>query len=425
MIDGPIKRLIITAPPGSAKTRYTSHLLPPFALMRHPRWQIIGASHTSQYAELVSRKVQDYIRDNEHVLEYGLRTEAVGEWETSKGGTYFGTGVGGPLPGRRSDLAILDDLIKGREDAESQNSRDKAWDWFWGSLRHRGKPNSRIVLMTTRWHEDDLAGRLMKYQPGVWRVVNMKAQAEEDDPLGRAPSEWLWNDPTDEYGFGAELPGRKAEMEANGRMREWWSQYQGTPRAPDGILFKVQKFPVLPALPAGGEFVRAWDLASTAKIGTMDPDWTVGVKLGRMPDRSFVIADVVRFRGTSNEVEQAIRATAQQDGHGVRIGLPQDPGQAGKAQIVYLTSKLEGYTVISSTESGSKETRAMPVVSQAEVGNVGVLDRPWRAALLDELAGFPSGAKDDQVDALSRAFAMLVGAGPMVITGDVLARFRR
>jgi predicted phage terminase large subunit-like protein len=100
--------------------------------------------------------------------------------------------------------------------------------------------------------------------------------------------------------------------------------------------------------------------------------------------------------------------TAAQDGRQVQIGLPQDPGQAGRAQVQFLTDRLMGHRVVSSTESGSKTTRAMPVVSQANAGNMSVLRGPWNRLFLEELQDFPGGAKDDQVDALARAFGMLV-----------------
>jgi predicted phage terminase large subunit-like protein len=116
---------------------------------------------------------------------------------------------------------------------------------------------------------------------------------------------------------------------------------------------------------------------------------------------------VVRLRGGPDEVEKAVLATASQDGRQVRVGLPQDPGQAGKAQIAYLTRKLAGYTVESSPETGDKATRASPVASQVNVGNISMLRGSWNLAFISELGDFPSGTKDDQVDALSRAFGML------------------
>lgn len=141
-----------------------------------------------------------------------------------------------------------------------------------------------------------------------------------------------------------------------------------------------------------------------------DPDWTVGLLLGRTDLGRYVIEDVVRFRGRPEEVERRILETATADGRGTVIGLPQDPGQAGKSQVAYLVSKLAGFQVAVSTESGSKATRAMPLVSQCNVGNLSLLTAAWNQRLIDEYRNFPAGRNDDQVDAGSRAFAMLVVA---------------
>lgn len=123
---------------------------------------------------------------------------------------------------------------------------------------------------------------------------------------------------------------------------------------------------------------------------------------------------MVRLRGSPHEVEQAIRNTASADGRMVPIGLPQDPGQAGKQQVAWLSSMLAGHRVVSSPETGSKLVRAGAVAGQVEAGNVAIVRANWNRALLDELRDFPTGRKDDQVDALSRAFSMLTEAAAPV-----------
>jgi predicted phage terminase large subunit-like protein len=175
-------------------------------------------------------------------------------------------------------------------------------------------------------------------------------------------------------------------------------------------LFKVSCLDFVDALPAGAlaPVVRAWDLAATdAKRGN-EPHWTVGVKLTKNSSGRYIVVDVIRLRGGPREVEDSIVAAARVDGRGVTIGLPIDPGQAGKSQVAYLTSQLAGYHVISSKETGAKATRAAPVASQVEVGNVTLLRANWNHAFVEELRDFPFGRKDDQVDALSHAFEMLL-----------------
>ena len=169
---------------------------------------------------------------------------------------------------------------------------------------------------------------------------------------------------------------------------------------------------------------RAWDLAATKDIGTRDPDWTVGTLLARHDDGRFVIEDVVRLRGSPDEVEATIVATASRDGRGVAIHLPQDPGQAGKAQVLYLTRKLVGHRVESKPVTGDKATRAAPLASQVNVGNVSMVRAGWNRALLDEMAGFPSAAHDDQVDAAALAFEALI-APPEPTRAISLGHMRR
>ena len=428
VIKGDIKRLIITMPPGSAKSTYTSKLLPPFALQNHPRWNIIGVSNVTKLAMSFSAAAQQHIRDNGHVLDYGLATEAVEEWSTTMGGTYKAAGIGATIVGKRADLAIIDDPVSGRDEVENIEQRDKVWDWYWGTLRQRLKPSGRIIVMATRWHADDLIGRLIALQPKLWTVVNIKAEAETDDPLNRAPGEWLWSDPDDPFGYGIELAGKKAEMETVGSMREWYSQFQGGPRPTEGALFKTGRIQVLDVAPElrGATICRGWDFAATKQTGTRDPDWTVGVKLARLPSGLYVVLDVFRDRGGPNDVAGWLNNLGRQDGTGVKISCPQDPGQAGKSQAAFFTQMLSGLNFEHSLETGDKATRASPVISQCNGGNLAIVKAPWNAPFLDELTGFPSGAKDDQVDALSRAFSIVgLAARPLVFSADVIAALGR
>lgn len=418
--QGRIKRLMIHMPPGGAKSTYGSVLFPPWFLAQRPGLDIIGASNTAPLAEGFSRRILNTIRDNRATLGYGLTREAAELWETSNRGTYRAAGVGAAIAGRRADGAIIDDPVKSREDVEGEGNREKQWAWFMGDLRTRLKPNAWIVIICTRWHEDDLAGRLLVRQPGLWEVLNLPAEAEADDPLGRAPGEWLWSD--DEYGYGASLVTAKREYEIAGQMRDWASLYQQRPVPLEGNLFKVHMIETLPACPRAALSVRAWDLAATVAASGRDPDWTAGVKLTRTVDGRFVVEDVVRLRGGPDEVEAAIVNTAKADGAGCKVSIPQDPGQAGKQQVLYLTRKLAGFMVDSSPETGDKTTRATSVASQANVGNLSMVAGPWNPAFKDELASFPSGTHDDQVDALSRGFGVVGMARTMVVNHSAVAQ---
>lgn len=392
-------------PPGSAKSTYTSILFPAWFMAQRPGAALITASHTATLAQDFSRRTQRLVREHAALLGYTADNRAADLWYTSHGCRVLSAGVGGAVTGSRADLALIDDPVKSREDADSERMRDVAWNWFRADLLTRLRPGGRIVLIMTRWHEDDLAGRLLADEPERWRVLRLPALAEAGDALGRAPGEPLW--PSWES-----LDVLDDKRRTLGE-RDWAALYQQTPRAAEGALFRTALIGAVDAATVGGRRVRAWDLAATAALGTRDPDWTVGVLMARHEDR-FVIEDVVRLRGGPDEVEAAIVATAARDGRGVPIHLPQDPGQAGKAQVLYLTRKLAGFRVESKPVTGDKGTRAAPLASQANVGNVTLVRAGWNRVFLDEAAGFPDAAHDDQVDAAALAFAALA-ASPLRI----------
>lgn len=424
--DGKIARLMVLMPPGSAKSTYVSKLFAAWYLARRRRALIIAASHTADLAEKISKEVQQYATDMSAPLGYNPATQSASGWQATNGGEYKAAGVGGPITGRRANLGLIDDPVKGPDDVANETQREKAWDWYNKVFRSRLTPKAPVVLVMTRWHQDDLGGRLLSAQRDMWDVVSLPAQAIEDDPLGREPGEWLWSD--DAYGYAADLQQVKAEFELNGAMRAWGALYQQNPQPAEGALFKIANIRLLPACPPISKEVRAWDLASTEQVGSRDPDWTAGVRLARLQDGTYCIRHVARDRGGPNDTLNLVKGTTQQDGRGVRVGLPQDPGQAGKFQVAYITRELAGFYVESSPETGDKETRAGPVASQCNVGNISIVaDGPngelsgWARRLLDELAAFPTGVKDDQVDALSRAFMMLsLAPPPMKVSAEAV-----
>ena len=397
---GEIDRLLVLMPPGSAKSTYGSVIFPAWWLSRHPRHSIIAASHTSDLAEHFARRVRTLATDHPDRLHYEITPSrrAAADWTTTRGGSYYAAGVRGPITGRRADLVLIDDPVKSHAEADSSTLRDNLWNWYRGDLLTRLKPRGRIVMIMTRWHQDDLGGRVLD-SADRWTVLKLPALAEPNDPLGREVDAPLWPESED----AAALARRRAAV----GPRVWQSLYQQDPRPDAGALFRIHLIETTETVTEPGRMVRAWDLAATAATEGRDPDWTVGLKLGRDAAGRFTIHDVVRFQGNPHEVEQAIRGTAHLDGRAVPVGIPQDPGQAGKQQVAWLTTLLAGYRVLSSPETGSKLLRAGSVAGQVEAGNLFIQRGSWNRVLLDELRDFPVGRKDDQVDALSRAFAML------------------
>jgi predicted phage terminase large subunit-like protein len=174
-----------------------------------------------------------------------------------------------------------------------------------------------------------------------------------------------------------------------------------------GLYFKKEWCVVVDEVPADLEIVRYWDLAATEKTEFNDPDWTVGIKLGRDKNGGFWLLDMVRARANPGDVERLLINIAAQDGNRVRIGFGQDPGQAGKSQALHLVRALSGFTVSAASESGDKITRLGPFSAQCRAGNVKILRGAWNEEVFRVLEGFPDLAHDDEVDACSGALEML------------------
>ncbi|MGH7155043.1 MAG: phage terminase large subunit [Acetobacteraceae bacterium] len=314
----------------------------------------------------------------------------------------------GPITGRRADLAILDDPIKSQFEIDSARSREFLWSWYRSDLTTRLKPRGRVVIVMTRWHEDDLAGRLLTHGASEWRLLRLPALAEAGDPLLRVPGEPLWPDWEDAVAL-------QRKRTAVGE-RVWSALFQQSPRPPYGSLFKADRIGVVdvPLSGALGRTVRAWDFAATSEAEGGDPDWTVGLKLARYKSDCWVVLDITKFRGSPLAVCDTLLSVAKADGSAVMISLPEDPGQAGKFQAREYIRRLAGYQVRASRESGSKIIRATPVAAQVEAGNILMARGAWNHVFVEELREFPHGRKDDQVDALSRAFMVLTeGAVPV------------
>lgn len=174
-----------------------------------------------------------------------------------------------------------------------------------------------------------------------------------------------------------------------------------------GMFFQRTYFEMVRALPKGTQAIRYWDRAATKETGSNDPDWTVGLKLEKDQHGVFYISDIVRLRESPLGVLNAIKNTALQDGFSVKIGIEQDPGQAGVSEADYLVRQLSGFPVYTNKVSKDKVTRALPVSSQCEANNVKMLIAKWNEEFFREAENFPEGAHDDQIDALSGAFNMM------------------
>jgi len=401
-----IKRLAVFMPPRHGKSQLCSRYFPAWLLGQMPDERIIQAGYGNTFAATWGRHTRNAIDEAHKLGVFGVRVDpaksSADEWEIlgHDGGMYC-VGMGGGVTGRGADLLTIDDPVKSREEADSLTYREKNWNWYTDDLYTRLHPGARVLLVATRWHHDDLPGRIIAHDQGRedWTIINLPALAEENDPLGRAPGEALW---PQRYDIAA-LEDRRATLGSYG----FAALYQQRPAPREGGMFKRHWFEIVDAAPAIGDKARGWDLAGTAEGG----DYTVGVR--GVKNGRFYIDDVRREQLGPAGVRDLIRVTAQQDGKQVRISIPQDPGQAGKAQTQELVKLLAGHIIHASPETGPKHLRAEAFAAQCEAGNVALVRGPWNETFIDEFCNFNPDVKDqqdDQIDATCRCFTALTDA---------------
>jgi phage terminase large subunit-like protein len=193
--------------------------------------------------------------------------------------------------------------------------------------------------------------------------------------LGRPEGEPLWADDA-AYGYGAKLLELHAAAEREDRLADWYAQYMGRPRPPEGAMFRPGQMRIYDLEPRLLTTIRAWDLAASSS-----GDWTVGLKLsqcGNWQDNAWIVTDIRRMRGRPDEVRGLFQAVVQADGYGVEQYLPQDPGQAGLDQVDAYIRSMPSYRIKAERMTGDKVTRADSVACQVNIGAVGMLRAPWR-----------------------------------------------
>jgi len=400
--------LIVTLPPRHGKTTLISEWFPAWLLGRSPTLQLLLASHEADFAADRGRRARDILKEHgPRIFGVTVREDssAAERWEIAgHGGGMVTAGVNGPITGRGAHFLIIDDPIKNWEQAHSASFRERLWDWYISTARPRLEPGGFIVLVMARWHEDDLAGHLirqMQADPAAdhFKIIRLPAIAEENDLLGRKPGDPLW---PERYDFAA-----LDKIKHSVGFRIWNALYQQAPCSTEAALFRREQFRFVDTpLPCVRE-ARYWDIAATPVSEGTEPDWTVGARLGIDQYKRVVIRDIRRRRGTPTQVEALVRQTAIEDGIGVAVRIEQEPGSAGKMMVDHFRIILPGYDVRGLPSTSSKMSRAKPMAEFAQSGNLILVLAPWNAPLLDELEAFPNGLHDDQVDACSGAFAEL------------------
>lgn len=418
---GEIKRLLINIPPRHSKSSIVAVMWPGWTWLKRKRFhgplagpqvKFMSASYAQALSTRDSRAMRRLIESDLYQEFWGDRFRLTSDqnakmrFENNKGGYRLATSVGGSLTGEGGDIIIVDDAHNVNE-ASSDLVRQSTIEWWDESMSTRlnNPATGAYVLIMQRVHHQDLAGHVIDKQGDNWTHLCLPARYEpehphvwEHDPR-EIDGELLWPERFTDSSLKA-LEESLGSYAAAGQL-----QQRPSPR--EGGMFDPTWWKYVDAVPAGGRVGRGWDLAASEETTS---SWTAGVRM-RLVDGTYYIEDMVRIRGTSETVEKTIEDTAEKDGKIVLIDIPQDPGQAGKAQVRWMVRRLAGYNVRYSPETGSKETRAQAMSAQAEAGNVKLVRGPWNHTFIEEAQNFPNSDYKDQIDACSRIFHRLTRQG--------------
>ena len=386
--DGQVRRLMLFMPPRHAKSETVTVRYSVWNLERNPHERVIIGAYNQVLANLFSRKARRIAR----LRGFALADDkvAVDEWETSAGGGFKAVGVGSGVTGRGGELIVIDDPVKSREEAESQAYRDRVYDWYTNDLYTRLEPHGKIICIMTRWHDDDLAGRILAGEDGPnWKVVSLPAIAEADEPpmpdgLGRKAGEPLW-------------PARfdLAALEETRRVlgSSWYALYQQRPQAAEGAIFKRDWFRYVDRLP--DDLPSKAFYFDTAYGEKETQDYSTAVIVGRDKEFNYYVVPVMRER---REFPDLV-ALALHVRNVWKVPVKVENKASGKS-LVQSLRKL-GVPAIELDPGGKdKVARAYSITEWFESGKVFFVRHPLLPILEDELLRFPSAKHDDLVDAM-------------------------
>lgn len=424
-------KLLLQSPPQHGKSYQVIDLLS-WITGQDPELRVIFSSFSNRLGIRANLRLQRIYDSPRYQALFGTRINApgmgVGRWQRTSNflefidhdGYFRNTTVGGPITGEGLDISIIDDPIKGRAEASSQVTRDKTWAWLTDDVMPRFADRAAMLMVMTRWHVDDPAGRMIETFPDI-KILRYPALAEEDEEKRKAGDPLFPELKSLDF-----LRNRKASMTNAG----WQSVYQQSPIIAGGGIFPIEKFDIIPVMP-GKEHVRAavryWDKAGTQGGGA----FTAGTLMLALRNGNFVIADVTRGQWAAMTRESRIKQTAETDkalGYSYSICVEQEPGSGGKESAEATVRMLAGYTVTADKVSGgdgNKEVRAEPYAAQVQAGNVSLVAGAYVREFLNEHEHFPNGKYKDQVDASAGAFNRLTrGArvgiiAPVVMTSQI------
>jgi predicted phage terminase large subunit-like protein len=399
---GDVKRLIVSMPPRHGKSLTSSVHFPAWYLGKHPDHSIISCSYGQDLSDDFGRKVRNLVSDSLHRATFAacLLSEdstSMRRFNTTAGGSYYAVGRGGAITGRGANLLLIDDPLKDLDEAQSEIIRRGLHEWYASVAYTRLQPGGAIVLVTTRWHEADLAGWLMReHADERWKVVSLPAIAEADDDW-RKEGEALW---TERYPVPV-----LAEIRAAIGTAAWTSLYQQRPSAAEGQIFKRDWFERYSTPPESfTRIIQSWD---TAFKSGRENDFSVCTTWGEAKT-GYYLLHLWRARVEFPELKRKVEELAG-------LWTPSAVLVEDKASGQSLLQELKAETLLPIRPirvDSDKVARAQAVTPLLEAGRVFIPPQAsWCDDFLDEVASFPNGIHDDQVDSLTQGLAYLRGKG--------------
>ena len=404
-------RLMLFMPPRHGKSQLTSKRFPAWHLGRNPTHEFINCSYAGSLSNDFSRDVRAVMRDPDYATLFPKSrldpdSQSVEHWLTTQGGGFVSAGVGGGITGKGAHILVIDDPVKNHEDADNEKTRDGVYDWYTSTAYTRLAPGGGILIIMTRWHDDDLAGRLIREMDNggeEWEIVNYPAVAEKDEKYRLE---------------GQALHPERYPLEELNRIkravgiRDWTAMYQQNPVAEDGDYFTKGMIHYYRAgdLPPREElrFYQAWDLAIGLR---QENDNTVGVTVGIDRDETLWLVDVQSGKWNSLEIiERILDTQARWKAQIVGIERGQIKLTMGPILSKRIRERRQYEFYLHELQPGrtDKVARARTIQARMQQGMVRFpKDAPWTTTLVNELLRFPHGVHDDHVDALAWIGLML------------------
>jgi predicted phage terminase large subunit-like protein len=421
--------IMVMMPPRHSKTTTCAKWTPIWFLDHFPDKHVIFASYADSYAQAWGRRARNAAVEHADKLRFAVSVDSssVKEWSTLQGGGMVSVGVGGQLTGRGADLLVIDDPIKDAVQASSDVWRERCWEWWQQTAFTRREPGATVILVMTRWHEDDLAGRLLaSSEAAQWRVLRFPAIAEERDEIDREPGQALW---PDRYSV--------EELElirANAGSYAWEALYQQRPSPPEGSMFKRGSIVAYRDLgdrwlTGNGKVIpknACWvgQVVDSALTEGDEADYTAVGTFACGPRGEILVLEVARAKlSVPEQWPFIVAARARWKDHPGYRWLGVEDSSAGKA-LIQIAARLGA--PVRALQMGRGEWRTPDKVTRASQAAVvcenGLLmvpesNPPWLGPFMHELLYFPKGMHDDQVDTLS-LFAMEARESAQLVPQD-------